>query len=302
MKKHRINRILVPIDFSETGLLALEHAAFMARLFKADLFILHVIEIMDFSYTEYGPILLNENQEEIEKIATDNLNKLAKKISQQNRIHVTPLINRGRVFSGITATAKDNNIDIIIMGTHGVKGFDEYFIGSNAHKTVTVSPCPIITVQIHSKKLGFNNIVLPIDNSLHSRQKVDSVIELASKYVAKIHILGLINTNEEIEENKFNIKLDAVEKAIKKANLPYLRKIVKGKNLAVEAMKYSKKIKADLIVIMTEHESNLTGMFLGGFAKQIINHSRIPVMSIRPEEVKYEGLDISGISNPFNNP
>lgn len=300
MKKQMINRILIPTDFSETGLLAIEHGAFMARLFKADLYILHIVEVMDFAYSEYDPIMLRPNYQEIEKIASTKLNKLAKKISQKNKIHVTPLLDTGRVISGITSAAKDNGIDVIIMGTHGAKGFDEYFIGSNAHKTVTVAPCPVITVQTHAKKLGFDNIVLPIDNTVHSRQKVDLVIELASKYGAKIHILGLISSNEEIEEKKFNIKIDAVEKAVKKANLSYIRKIVKAENLAIEAMKYSKKIKADLIVIMTDHESNLTGMFLGGFAEQIINHSNIPIMSIKPVEGNFEGLDLRGIANPIN--
>jgi len=141
---------------------------------------------------------------------------------------------------------------------------------------------------------------MPIDNSLHSRQKVDTVIELASHYGAKVHILGLINTNENTDKNKFNIKIDSVEKALKMAKLGYVKKIVKGENLGVATMNYSKKIKADLITIMTDHESNLTGFFLGGFAKQIINHSRIPVMSIKPIEGNYEVLELGGISNPFN--
>jgi nucleotide-binding universal stress UspA family protein len=47
-------------------------------------------------------------------------------------------------------------------------------------------------------------------------------------------------------------------------------------------MKYGKKIGADLIVIMTEQEENLTGFILGPFAQQVVNHSKIPVMSIRP--------------------
>jgi nucleotide-binding universal stress UspA family protein len=110
----------------------------------------------------------------------------------------------------------------------------------------------------------------------------------------------LINTTEEMDEKKFNIKLDSVEKVIKSANIEYSLEIVKGKNIAVESMNYSKKIKADLIVIMTDHESNITGMFLGGFSKQIINHSTIPVMSIRPIEEHYEDLDLRGIGNPFN--
>jgi nucleotide-binding universal stress UspA family protein len=66
---------------------------------------------------------------------------------------------------------------------------------------------------------------------------------------------------------------------------------VNGTNIAVEAMNYSDKIGADLIVIMTDHESHLTGIFLGMFAKQIVNHSKIPVMSIKPVETPFQAFD-----------
>ncbi|MGZ4035407.1 MAG: universal stress protein, partial [Bacteroidia bacterium] len=156
-----------------------------------------------------------------------------------------------------------------------------------------------ITFQSFLKKPGFKNIVLPIDSSLHSRQKVDHAIEMASHFGATIKILGLVRTNEELDEKKFLIKIEAVEKALNKANINHDCKIVHGKNLAVETMQYSEEVKADLMMIMTDHESHLTGMFLGAFAKQIVNHSKIPVMSIKPIEGHYEPLDLSASSNPF---
>ncbi len=168
------------------------------------------------------------------------------------------------------------------MGTHGAHGFEEYFIGSNAHKVVNHAQCPVITIQQQAKKIGFSNIVMPIDNSLYSRQKVDYVIRLAHLYDSRVHILGLINDGDEIDEKKFAIKLDSVENALKRTGLRYVRTLIKGSNIAEEAMKYSDKVKADLIVIMTDHESHLKGALLGTLAKQIVNHSKIPVMSIRP--------------------
>jgi nucleotide-binding universal stress UspA family protein len=298
MKKLNIQRILIPMDFSETGLLALEHGAFMARLFKADIYLLHVIELLEYSFATYDP-LATVDTGEMETVVTKNLNDLAQKISSQYGIQVIPIISSGRVSSEVKDVASDNEIDIIIMGTHGVKGVSEFFIGSNAHRTATVSSCPVITVQTHAQNIGFTNIVMPIDSTIHSRQKVDHVIELASKYAAKVHILGLVNTSENADENKLNIKIDAVEKAIKKAGLSYERHTTKGKNLAIETMNYADKVKSDLIVIMTDHESDLNGMFMGAFAKQIINHSLVPIMSIKPIEGKYDPLDLSASSNPF---
>jgi nucleotide-binding universal stress UspA family protein len=296
MKKSTISRILIPMDFSETGQLALEHGAFMASLFKADLYLLHVMELLEYPYSIYEPMGVPPlDTEEIQKNITASLNEQAEKIRKQYGLHVTSLISRGRVALEVAEVSKNNNIDLIVMGTHGTKGFEEFFVGSNAHRVVTLSSCPVITVQTHAKKTGFNTIVMPIDNALHSRQKVDQVIELANRYGSFIHLLGLIKEDEDLK--KFMIKIESVEKALKHANLEYECKIIKGNNIAVTAMNYSDKVNADLIVTMTDHESHLNGIFLGPFAKQIINHSKTPVLSIRPIEGIYESQGVG--SNPY---
>ncbi len=296
MKDFHVNRILIPTDFSETGLLAIEHGTFMAKLFRAELHLLHVLEVNEYSFDIPEPILRFSNLEAVQGIAAKKMEDTAEGIYKESGIKPVALCTTGKIAREVVDYADENKIDLIIMGTHGASGFEEYFIGSNAHKIVNQANCPVISVQTHAKKLGFTNIVLPIDDAIHSRQKVDYAIELAKKYTSKIHILGLLETTEDNEEGKFNIKIDAVEEAIKKAGLPLSRKIIKGDHLAAEALKYSKEINADLIVIMTDHESKLTGMYMGPFAKQIVNHSRIPVMSIRP----HEGLMSS--NNPAGSP
>lgn len=298
MKRFQIKNILIPTDFSKTGLLALEHASFMARLYKANLYLLHVIEITENTFDIYSPVIQIKNLDEIEKIALNQLEALSARIKKEYNIKATILCSRGNISAEIVTAVTNNDIDLVVMGTHGANGFNEFFIGSNAHKTVTVCPCPVITVQSHAKKLGFTDIVLPIDDTLYSRQKVDYAITLAKKYGSRIHILGLIEKNGKTDPNKFKIKLDSIEKVVKKAGLAYDCKTIKDGNLAEAAMKYSKKTKAALIVILTGHESDITGMFLGAFAKQIVNHSKIPVMSIHSMEGIYEPLSLAA-ANPF---
>jgi len=294
MKTFKINRILIPTDFSETGRLAIEHGAFMARLFKAELYILHVLEVNEYTYDIPEPILRLTNLEALQGIALKKLSEIADGIRKDFGVVATTMSSTGKIASEIVSYTEENKIDIIIMGTHGASGFEEYFMGSNAHKVVTSASCPVITIQSQAKKVGFVNIVVPIDNKFHSREKINYAMELASHYTAKIHILGLVESHDDHDEEKFNIKLDAVEEIVKKAGLPYTRKTVEGSNLAVSAMEYSKIINADLIVINTDQESNLTGMFIGPFAKQIVNHSRIPVMSVRHSEGEFDSVNLGG--------
>ena len=299
MKTLQLKNILIPTDFSQTGLLAVEHAAFMAKLCKADLYLLHAVDIPEAIYMIYDPAIVMPDFKEVDAIAEKKLNELAASLKKKHGITIKTICTRGKAATEVVRAVKENKIDLVVMGTHGASGFNEYFIGSNAHRVVTVCPCPVITVQGHAKKLGFTNIVLPIDDDFNSRQKVEPAVALAKKYAAKIHILGLPEKDGNTNLKTFQVKMDSVEKVVKKTGLPYECKIIKTDHMVKTTMNYARKVKADLIVVLNDHESELNGIFLGAFAKQIVNHSRIPVMSIKPVDIGiYNSVSLAG-SNPF---
>jgi nucleotide-binding universal stress UspA family protein len=289
-----LKKILVPTDFSETGMLAIQHASFLARLAKADMILLHVLPYSEYHFEIPEPVLRIENHDQINKIVAQKLDELADDVNKNYGIRPKVMSSEGKIAREIMQIAKDENVDLIVMGTHGAKGFEEIMIGSNAHKVVSLAPCPVITVQTDAQKLGFTNIVLPIDRSAHSREKVEVAIDFANIYQAKLHILGLLESKEASEYDKLQLVLDQVQHAIEKAGLTFTRHTVKGDHLAAEALKYGTNVNADLIIIMTDQESEVTGLFLGLLAKQIVNHSRIPVLSIKPQYRTFEALDLSG--------
>jgi len=290
-----IKHILIPTDFSETAELAIAHGAYMANLFKAKIFLFHSLETIIYTAAPGEPILLMDSEAAQQEAADKKLNQVADEIVKKYKIEVSILKAVGKASKGIADAVKENKIDIVIMGTHGASGFEEFFVGSNTHKVTNLAPCPVLSVQKFAKKVGFSNIIMPIDNDLHSRQKVNNVIELATAYKSTVHILGLVEKDDDaLDEKKFEIKLDSVEHSLKHANIPFVKKVVKADNLAIEAMKYAEKVGGDLIVIMSDHESNLTGMFMGAYAQQIVNHSKIPVMSIKPQQTTIEAFDPMG--------
>lgn len=284
MKAFNIQKILIPIDFSETSMLAIEHAGFTAQLFKAELILLHVIEKHWEQFSVVAPELRISTPTELTAAIEKKLAEIATDIQKKYGVKSFHVTSTGNIFNEILSVSKEHNADLVVMGTHGTSGVVEFFIGSNTYKMVTQSECPIISVQSHSKKLGYTNILLPIDDSAHSRQKVNHAIVLAKHFASKIHILGLSDSNEENDRNKFEIKLDQIEEYIKKCDLPFSRKTVEGKNQSKTTYDYAKAVNADLIVIMTDQDENITGRFMGTFAQQIINHSKIPVLTIQPKE------------------
>ena len=292
MKTFKIEKILIPIDFSETAMKAIEHAAYIAQAFKAEIVLLHVIEKHWEHFNIIQPELAVPQPSGLIPVVEKKLAQIATDILTQYGVKSTTITSDGNIFSEIVAVSEEHNIDLIIMGTHGTKGFVEFFIGSNTYKVVTQASCPVLSIQKDADTVGFKNILLPIDNSLHSRQKVNHVIMLAKAFQSTIHIVGICDSDENTEMKKFELKIEQVENFIKKSNITCTRKIIVDGNPLRVTNNYAKTVNADLIVIMTDQDENITGKLLGTFAQQIVNHSLIPVMSIQPQlgEISYPSL------------
>jgi nucleotide-binding universal stress UspA family protein len=291
-----IKKILVPIDFSETSLLAIEHAGFTAQLFKAELVLLHVMEKHWEKFNIIVPNIPVEKPSGMVNAVEKRLEDIAFDIQSKYGVKSECITTDGTIFHEIISIAKEYAVDLIMMGTHGVSGFVELFLGSNAYKITTLAGCPVLSVQVHSKKLGFQNIVLPIDNSAHSRQKVHHAIVLANHFGAVVHIVGLIDTKIETDKQQLELKVKQVEDFLSKSTVAHTTKYISGNNQAKLTLNYATEINADLIVIMGDQEENLTGRFLGAYAQQIVNHSKIPTLTIPPE---YGYLSTESMTNPY---
>lgn len=283
-KKFHIKKVLIPFDFSETADLALEHAVFMAKLHKAEIILVHVIESYSFTSaisSAFGKSQ-SEFEEKIESTAKDKLAKLAEKLHHDSGMKVIFRIENGKIYKKIINVAEELEVDIILMGTHGVSGFQDFLVGSNTYRVVMGASCPVISVQSHAKKIGFKDIVLPIDNSTSSRQKVRHCVEIAKHYNSIVHIAGLMTMSDVDMQRRFEVKIHQVQSYLEEHEIAHTVKIFKTDNSPTSTMNYSNQINADLLIIMTDQEGS--GLFMGNYAQQLINQSKIPVMSIRPDE------------------
>jgi nucleotide-binding universal stress UspA family protein len=299
MKKFEIRKIATPIDFSETSMLAIEHAGHMASLFKAEIVLVHVQEKNWQHFNIIEPEATFEVSPDFAERVQGKLEELAQSIANDYGVKASAVVSNGNVHNEIIAIVEETKADIIVMGTHGASGFEEIFIGSNAYRVVTRSSVPVLTVQTHAKNVGFKEILLPIDDSDHSRQKVRNALVIARQYDARVHITGLYDSDT-MDEGKLKVKLEQVKRFLEEGGVRCVTEIVKGSNQATLTLKHAKMINADLIVIMTDQEENFTGRFIGPYAQQVVNHSWTPVLSIKPVEGRYEFPDTSGDSMPFD--
>ncbi len=279
-------KIIVTTDFSDTSLLAINHGAVIAKQTNGEVFLVHIIHKHWETFNVFSPSVTVESIESASEAVQRKLEELAANMRQEFGVTVTTVINTGNPTSEIVKYAKEINAGLIVMGTHGYTAWEDLTVGSNALKVITKSACPVMTMSEHTSKIGgYKNIVLPIDNSSHSRQKVVLTLELAKHFGAHVSIVGVLGSDEPEEKGDLEVMLRQVEDACKDKDLTHTVKLLSNiKNRAVAIVDYCNRIKGDLITIMTDQDAEVSGFFLGPFALQVIHHAKVPVISIKPEE------------------
>lgn len=280
MKNFEVRRIAIPTDYSDTANVALGHALQLAQHFGADITLIHVNE--ESAYSGIFTTSLSD-YEETEK-AKLRLQEEAHRIERDFGVNVSQEVRSGRIYDQIVEAAKEADADMIVMGTHGVSGWAEFFAGSNAFRVVTQATCPVLTIQGHTGSEGFKNIIVPFDRTPDTRQKVRYAAALAKKYGAKLHLASLLLEDSPGIRAEFAHKMKQVTDYLNREGIAHEENTLTGENLATMTMNYAESKKGDLVVIMTEQEFNMTGFLVGPFAQQIVNHCKLPVLSISAGE------------------
>ncbi len=141
-----IDRILVPVDFSETARKAFYAGLKMASVLDADTYILHVEEPLQ---TMNDPVKVSEEVSRLETGVRRRLDELFEQggleLVDRRRVHID--IRGGKPWMEICRYAEENGIGMIVMATHGHTGFKQMLIGSTAERVVRRSPCPVLCVK-----------------------------------------------------------------------------------------------------------------------------------------------------------
>jgi len=144
-----ISSILFPTDFSDVSVGALDHARTLAEKFKARLHCLHVVDDAYQYWTALGPesVPVGPPPQELEQLANERLETFRKE-------HLTGLPSEpvasvvlGRPFAEIIRYAREQNVELIVMATHGRGAISQMLLGSTTEKVVRKAPCAVLTVR-----------------------------------------------------------------------------------------------------------------------------------------------------------
>jgi len=196
------------------------------------------------------------------------------------------MIREGKVYQEIVKEADKKDFFLVIAGTHGSSGFEEFWIGSNAYRIVSALRKPVITIRggVNINR-DLQKIVLPLDSTPETRQKVPFSGYMAKIFNAEVHILRVYTSSVTAVVRKIDSYAEQVVKHLEEENIKYVLESVHADNLTDSTIEYALKVKANLISIMTEQETATKNLLLGPYAQQMVNHSPVPVLSIHPKEL-----------------
>jgi nucleotide-binding universal stress UspA family protein len=273
-----MKHILVPVDFSEHSEYALEVAASIARQQNADITIIHMMGISEAVIAE-EELLEYEEAKYFMGLAKKRFKSFLDKPYLKG-ITINIIVQNYKVFSEVNNVAKEQNIDLIIMGSHGSTGFNEIFIGSNTEKVVRTSDVPVLIIKQQNPNFRIKNILFASNFTEDMVLAYKKAKTVAKKFSAKLKLV-YINTpyedflsTPEAEERiaKFMSKSGDTQSEVEIYND---RSVEKG------ILNYSKTAEFDLIALPTHGRKGLAHFLLGSIGEDIANHSRLPVMTFK---------------------
>lgn len=261
------NLVLVPWDYSQVAEYAVQHAIRIAKLTDGTVSLLHVVK---------------KAKEEEE--AEAKLNAIADEMEAKYNFRPGIVIREGSIFKVISDTANELDANMLVMGTHGMKGMQK-FTGSWALKVIAGTRAPFLVIQDPPEANLFENIVFPINFRVEDKEKLKWANYFSHYFKTKLHVvyqeIGDVDLKHKIVSN-----LRFAKRYFEERNMNYEIIALRGEDsLAEETIEYAKEINSGMIMVMTTKHISFQDYVLGADEQIIIaNKYKIPVMSINPRE------------------
>ncbi|NBV13067.1 MAG: universal stress protein [Sphingobacteriia bacterium] len=273
-----LKKIIVPVDFSAFSQYPLETAIHFAQLKQAEIVLLHVLEEPSLPLRLISSTDMEDMRDRAQKLMSQLTSKLG-----ASEVEVSTMIKVGKPHKAIVEAAKEISPWAIFMSTHGASGIQEYLVGSNASRVIRAASCPVISFRNPHPRDSFRNILLPLDLTKETREKIAFAVEFSEYFGAKINVISVLQTTDVEIRNRLQQQLDKVEEFFMNKEIQVsARLLLSEAPISDVVVKYGEEIGADLLMIMTQQELKIKEHFMGSTAEHIVNHSNIPVISIRP--------------------
>lgn len=271
-----MNKILIPVDFSDNSLRAMEYGLKLAEEFSSSVTLLY-------SYEGYQPgnvmMSMRKLLEEEAQIEMKNVLSHAKEIAPTMKLH--PLVVRGQAAHEIVQTAKDNDYDLIVMGTNGASGLTEIFIGSVANEVIKQTKLPVIVVPVGYTYSSLKTIVLSLsDDLIKDPVVVAPLTNLITQTGANLEVYHFGRKEEKTEDLAEN--LDILDK-MTDSSVTYAYDTDK-KGINTRIRDFAEEKQADLICLLRQKHNFWANLFGKSVTSRQTFHSSIPLLILQNKE------------------
>lgn len=283
MEKAVINKILVPVDYSETSRNALTLAVDLSRRYNASIHLLHIVKSYQcISISENG-LLIDFSKEAIKAAERKRLRRLADEVTDnQSHVCTVECCVGNDTSNVIVETSVANESDLIIMG-QGTSGIMDFFGNSETYDVVKTAPCPVLTVPAHWESRKFKKILFPVRSVAGALEKYELTKRLIVDNNAQLTVLGLYNEETPQKDEDLTELLSTLEHQLQQDKIKAGIELVNTDEAADRVLFKSRQAEADLIIITADYEQTTGGFFVDPYAQQIIDQAAVPVLAIRPQ-------------------
>jgi len=276
MKDTKVQNILVYTDFTEVGEKSLQWAIFLAKKFKRNLHIIHVINENTYSY-------FSKSDTHFE--VKEALSEICKTIKAEHNIICDFLVDEGCTCTIINSTAEKLDAFLIILGTHG-KNDPQFLSGHAAVKIIRKARIPYFVVQKNSPVPdGSKNIVIPLNTMKEMKEKTGWVTYFAKNIKTAIDIVFYENADERITNNiKFCTQFfDKFDLVYNKHGLKLSHNSIDSKAVKIAAEEGS----LCATILTTKDETIIHRIFGFPETKIVSNSFGVPILCINPKKDLY---------------
>tara|TARA_B110000211_G_scaffold56116_1_gene62548 strand:+ start:4929 stop:5750 length:822 start_codon:yes stop_codon:yes gene_type:complete len=272
-----MKKILVPTDFSPQAENALKVAAQLALKHGSEIYLLHSLE-MPLSIGGSGNNSSLPESLYFIKLAEKKFSKILENTYLQE-INIHEAIGHNEIYKDILATVESNEIDLVIMGSHGASGFKEMFIGSNTEKVVRTSSIPVLVIKNEHDVFEINDFVFASDFLDECKPSFIEAQKFAQSVQAKMHLL-FVNTPREFQTtSQANATISKFIADIETKD--FTVNIYNDTSIERGVLQFAKDTNAQLIGMSTHGRKGLSHFFNGSVSEDLVNHANMPVITFK---------------------
>lgn len=277
-----MKNILVPTDNSNCAQAACEAAYMLAKRFSARLHILHSLDLPP--YWDNFPPEEKANWASVNEAIAASDQQLEKLIARFPDIEVITSSQSKSLPEAVQEYIAAHGIELVVMGSHGASGKNEFFIGSNAQKVIRTIHCPALVIKKPISGIDFRKVVFA---SSFQESEMDAFLyfkELIKHFVPEIHLVAI---HKSVFDMPYPLQLESML-PFEKACAPLVCHAHVYKDLSVDAgvRSFAKELDADLIAISYHERHPAKRMLIGSNVEALVNHSDTPVLTI---DFEYKG-------------